>query len=140
MLEGGWTTLSLRETRIYCVSLYLLLHLYSVVQQTLKSGSDLIQNLTWIRIWALHLRFWTGLIKRSKFPYTKFNPPFLCIFSHLQYDHLRSTSINTTALTQFSYVPQTTMLVRLLRNQWRVVIEGETFLSNKVSRVLRRQW
>lgn len=50
MLQGDRTTLWLRGTMIYYVSLYLLLLLHSVVQQTLKSDFDLIQPLTWIRI------------------------------------------------------------------------------------------
>lgn len=87
MLQGNWTTLDLRGIMIYCVSIYLLLHLYSTMQQTLNSDSDLIHTFTWIIIWAWHLKLWTSLIKRSKFPYTQFNPPSCVYFSHLSIDN-----------------------------------------------------
>lgn len=40
-------------------------------------------------------------------------------------------------LTQSDYVSQATMLVRILRSQWRVVIDGEIFLSDQVGHILR---
>lgn len=83
MLQEEWTTLWLRGTEIYYVSLYLMMHLYSVMQQNLKSDSDLIQTLAWIKIWAWHLGFWNRFKKRSKPSNTQFNP-LLVYVSHLK--------------------------------------------------------